>query len=560
VLTVIAGRNPPAAAWRTDPGWNALLRVLPLRNFDSEESETYLQRRAVPPGQHAAAIKFSHGHPLALSLIADLLIQGDTDALARGLDDPDLIRVLLDRFVQGVPDQLHRRALQLCAHIRVTTEALLAEVISPKRAGELFQWLRDLSFIEQGPSGLFPHDLARDVLEGDLRWRNPEAYREDHRRIRNAIVRTLQSTHGPAQQRAFFDLLFLHRHNPLIKPYVEWAALGTIYAEPAGPVDHPAIVELVRHHEGDASAGIAGFWLERQPQAFTVFRGEGDSVTGFIASLVLAEITPEICAADPAMPAAQTYVERYGPLRSGEVMLHHRFAMGRDAYQNASPVWNMVIMTSNLQWFSTLRLAWSLLLVADPDYWRPTLSYINLRRADEADFTVGDRRYSVFAHDWRAEPPIAWLDLMAERELNTTLTLRDVEAPSPPPVIVLSEPQFRQAVRQALRDFSRPDRLARNPLVQAALVRERPDGSDGVPALRAVLREAAATLTQNPKDRRLYRAIERGCFAPASTQELAAEALGLPFSTYRSHLTTAIQRITDWLWERELDIANHSGT
>ena len=36
----------------------------------------------------------------------------------------------------------------------------------------LFEWLRGLSFVESGADGLFPHDLARDVLDADLRWRD----------------------------------------------------------------------------------------------------------------------------------------------------------------------------------------------------------------------------------------------------------------------------------------------------------------------------------------------------------------------------------------------------
>jgi hypothetical protein len=504
-------------------------------------------------------LAFTHGHPLALSLAVDLLAQGDADtgSAAPHFDDPDLIRVLLDRFVQGTPDEQHRRALQVCAHARVTTEALLEEVLGGGQAGELFDWLRDRSFIEQGREGLFPHDLARDVLERDLRWRNPDIYREDHRRIRNVIVRTLQSAHGLEIQRAFFDLLFLHRHNPLMKPYVEWAALGAAWAEIATPDDHPAIVEMIRRHEGDDSAAIARFWLERQPEAFTVFRGAGDRSIGCIATLTLSEFPPELCAADPAVAAARDFVQQFGPLRPAEVVLHHRFAMGREPYQEASPVWNMVIMTTAVQWLTTPHLAWNFITTADPEYWRPTLSYVNLRRAPEADFTVGDHRYGIFAHDWRAESPIAWLDLMAEREMDTGMTLRDVESPPVAPLIVLAEPQFRDAVRQALRDVTRPDRLAANPLVRSGLVRDRAetDCVTGEAALQTVLREAAATLTVNPKDLRLYRAIERGCFAPAATQELAAESLDLPFSTYRLHLTTATQRIADWLWQRELDIA-----
>jgi hypothetical protein len=350
-------------------------------------------------------------------------------------------------------------------------------------------------------------------------------------------------------------LLDLHRHNPLMKPYVEWATLGSAWAEPAAREDHSTIIELVHQYEGAESAAIARFCLERQPGAFTVFRTAGERVIGCFANLALSEFTPELCATDPAIATARDYVLRFGPLRSGEIVLHHRFAMGRERYQEASPVWNMVIMTSTIQWLTTPRLAWSFIATADPEYWRPTLSYVNLWRVPEADFTVGGHHFGIFAHDWRAEPPIDWLDLMAERELNIGMTLGDVEAPPPAPLLVLAEPLFRDAVRQALRDINRPEQLASNPLVRSGLVRKRAAATAGASALQALMREAAATLTANPKDLRFFRAIERGYFAPAATQELAAESLDLPFSTYRLHLTTAVQRITDWLWQGELEMA-----
>jgi len=69
-LIVIAGRHAPSSAWRTDPGWQALIHPLPLRNLSPEESQTYLTRRAVPATQYS--LDFTHGHPLALSLVADV--------------------------------------------------------------------------------------------------------------------------------------------------------------------------------------------------------------------------------------------------------------------------------------------------------------------------------------------------------------------------------------------------------------------------------------------------------------------------------------------------------
>jgi hypothetical protein len=60
------------------------------------------------------------------------------------------------------------------------------------------------------------------------------------------------------------------------------------------------------------------------------------------------------------------------------------------------------------------------------------------------------------------------------------------------------------------------------------------------------------TLRQHPRDDKLLRAVERTYVDPAPTQEAAAARLGLPFSTYRRHLTQGIERVVAWLWDREV--------
>src|SRR3712207_1622431 len=75
VLLVLAGRQPLGAGWRADPGWQTLLRKVPLRNLPPAESRQYLAQQDIPAGQHGAVLAFTHGHPLALSLVAELVAQ-----------------------------------------------------------------------------------------------------------------------------------------------------------------------------------------------------------------------------------------------------------------------------------------------------------------------------------------------------------------------------------------------------------------------------------------------------------------------------------------------------
>ena len=125
-LTVLAGRTAPDSAWRADPAWRELLRVVSLRNLSPADSRQYLRACGVDPVRFDQLVDLAHGHPLGLSLLADVDVRGG-EAAADPLT-PDLVGTLLRRFVEIVPSEQHRHALEVCALARVTTEALLREV------------------------------------------------------------------------------------------------------------------------------------------------------------------------------------------------------------------------------------------------------------------------------------------------------------------------------------------------------------------------------------------------------------------------------------------------
>ena len=332
----------------------------------------------------------------------------------------------------------------------------------------------------------------------------------------------------------------------------DWATLGTAHVEPATPEDREAVLAMVRGHEGEASARIAEHWWRRQPEAFAMFRGSGGELVGFIAGLALHRADPADLEADPAAAAARRFAGRHGPARPGEELVHHRFWMGADTYQGPGSARNLMAATCCLEWLTNPRVAWSFATFADPEAWHPTMTYLNHVQATEAEFEVGGRRYAVYAHDWRAEPILAWLDRMAERELRTDQRVDLLEAEMVAPLLVLSEPEFEVAVRQALRDYTRPAALAASPLLRSRLASQAAAGAPTAATLQALLREAAQALAPNPRDERLYRALACTFFEPAATQELAAGRLGLPFSTYRYQLAGGIRRVTERLWQHEL--------
>jgi hypothetical protein len=503
----------------------------------------------VDPARHDQLVELAHGHPLGLSLLADVVVRGGeaaTDPLT-----PDLVGTLLRRFVEVVPSGLHRRALGACAPARVTNEALLREVLGLDDAHELFTWLRKLSFVESGPEGVFPHDLARDALEADLRWRDPEGYRRVFRGVRAHVNSRLRTSRGQEQQRAIADAKYLFRRLPGIGSPVDWDAWGQQYPEPARPGDREPVLDLVLAWEGEASAAIAARWWERQPEGFFVVRGQDGAVGGFLALLDLTQASTEDLAADPGAQAAWDYTMRRAPARPTEMVTQSRFIVDREAYQGPSATLNATPILTFQRYLGTPNLAWDFLALAEPERWDAYFTAADLPRAAGADFWVGGRRYGLFAHDFRRVPVQALLELVTERALAQDVT------PSPatvePALLVLSQPEFEDAVRQALRDLRRPDLLARNPLLRTRLVRDRAgDEEPGAATLEALVVAAVETLREHPRDDKLWRAVERTYVRPAATQERAAVALGLPFSTYRRHLTQGVDRVVAWLWDQEV--------
>ena len=188
------------------------------------------------------------------------------------------------------------------------------------------------------------------------------------------------------------------------------------------------------------------------------------------------------------------------------------------------------------------RLAWDLVGPwADADAIEPIMRYIDHHPSPDAAFEVGGRRYQLFAHDWRQVGIAEWLDLMAGRELDAGF---DAGATERAPLLALSQPEFAAATRRALRDLHRADALAANPLARTRM-------AVGTP-LADLIEQAVSALRADPRDAKLARALERTYLRPAPTQERAAEVLGLPFSTYRRHLTRGVERVVEWLWQREL--------
>lgn len=515
-LTVLAGREPPSRGWLDDPAWRALSRVVGLGSLDADEAADLLAATGLPSGTRAEVLALARGHPLALTVAAELA-GGPGHGGAVG---PALLEALVPRLVDTAPTPRHRDALRVCASARATTEALLREIVpddGPDPA-ELFDWLRTRSWVENGERGLVPHDLVRDVLVADLRRRDPEAADTLRLALREFAIRHARAAGDTRREQAMLDLVFEFRHAPRMATWYDWSTFGLVRARPVAADELDSLRELVVGHVGGRDADAVLAWVDEQPEGVVVI-GDRGRVDGVLVSMTLHDASPRVLAADPIAARAWEWAVAQG-LRADHEVTAVRFLAHRLHGEHRSPMHDVVAVRTVRETITRPNLAFDIHVTADPAFNGPLLLTLGMNRVPELDTVQGSRQTATYALDVRVRPSNTFSDI--------------VGGPAPAPGSAVVDPD---AVRAALRDLHRADRLAASPLAAAV------GGGD----LRAALLAAVDALRADPRDARLHRVLDRTYVRPAGTQEKAAEVLGLPFSTYRRHLAAATARVAELL-------------
>ena len=550
-LVVILGRKRPSSGWRSF-GWQSLARAVPLRNLGDQDSYKYLSAQDVPVENHSEIVRLTHGFPLALCLVADTFTHHGRLQLA-GLASPDVLGVLLDRFLEGVTSSEHRDLLDLCVLVRTTTEALIASVFGSENSRDLFEWLRGLSFVEETSSGLMPHDLARDTIAAEIRWRNPDHFSELHHKARSYYADRLDRASGPTQQAILFDYIYLHRDSPMMQPFFDWNSSPNAFVDSARPEDEEQIVSLVTSNEGPDSGRIARYWFHKQPGSFLVVR-DSHSESGIVGLLgkVRLDLVEPNDHTDPAISSALA-TQDFARLRPGDVGIHFRFWMAAEGYQSVGATQSLLFIAIVQHNFAVPSLGITILSFAQPDFWAPMFDYALHRRVTDADFSVGGISYGVFAMDWRAIPPKKWLDLLSEQE--APIKQKAVGPRRANELLVLSKESFDRSVHDVLKSFSNLNRLSESPLLESRLIVDRIAGSADsrtkIEALRSVIIESAKSLNSSSKDAKLFQALDLGFLRPKKSQEHAAELLDISIASFRRHLKQGTERLTGILWQLE---------
>ena len=183
VRLVIAGRNPPGDQWGPlDP----LVVCFELHEFTPEETREYLsEQRITEEARIQQIIDFSGGVPVLVSTLAS----------ARGGSATDAADDLVDRYLKWVDDDSRRYAALNCAAARRLDKDVVAAVTQGDDAGDLFDWLVDMPFVQTRPDYWEYHPTVRHLMLDYARRRSTKDAKSTHAQL-SAYYKQLLSEGG----------------------------------------------------------------------------------------------------------------------------------------------------------------------------------------------------------------------------------------------------------------------------------------------------------------------------------------------------------------------------
>jgi hypothetical protein len=427
---LIAGRLPPSAAWHAAPGWHGLFRSLRLEPLATGESDCYLDRVRVPRAARPAINRLARGHPLALSMAASLAI-ADQDHGFEGRTAHAVIEHLARAFLDSVPDNASRTALEAASVVRCVTEPLLQALLPDTDAEPALAELADLPFAERSREGLFIHDAVRDAIAASLEARDPSA----RRRYRHAAWKFLEEESHRARAsdlwRCTANLLFL-LENPVLREAFFPSGPHPLVVEPATFADGAAVRRITARHD-PAQHDVLDLWWRHQQDAFHVARDSEGAVAGFYVMVRCSELAPAVLAGDPV--AAAICADLAGKDLSRSLVI--RRWLDRNRGEAPSP-------TQAASWVDAKRtylemrgvLRWVYMALGAPRPYAEVATRLGFRPIPGATAQVGEETVYSFLVDMGPGSVDSWLASLVGDEVATD---------APPPLDVF-DPGARELV------------------------------------------------------------------------------------------------------------------
>lgn len=527
VLVLLSGRNR-ARASAPSSGWRSAVDEIELSPLADGQARRLLAGLGVT-GEEAvdAIVDLAGGSPLLLCVAAEVHRAGGTGDLAQPGIPGEAARPLIARMSRELRRPDVRELLQAASLVRTFDEELLAAVAGPVPP-EAFDALCELSVVRVTAAGARLHDIVRQTVSAELRWRAPERYSRLRRRAGEHLLARAAADGG---RHVVPELLHLVGETVGPRRFFADASDRGVSLRPACDGDLPELERVCRdgrHNFGWAAAhrlrelradfAVAMDWfvvatVDQQPVAYSyslplhrdTWSGVG-SARGCYFSVLPPDESAAIRQAPPGAAPAFLIV--------GTVALEN--------YGSAEPALRLATFTNRHVRASSVRHSYVLMPQGSP-FEATAVSLGMSRRLTGIEMQPGEP----LAEEWILDYGQLGLPSWVQRSLSL---------PEPgSPLDLMNDEVLAAQVKLALEDLYRPASLAQSPLIRLGCAGPATGRATGLRALllrllddlgkadRARDREAAALLISYYVKR-------------VGSHEIVARRLGLARTTFYRRL------------------------
>jgi len=417
VTFLVAGREPPVAAWLQAVSGSNGFRTMELGPLDEESSLSVLAQDGVSAEAAKRLNRVARGHPLALRVAAGAM----HGALDPGLEQAAADRVvgeLTRMHVEGL-DAVTRRSLEAASVVRRVTRPLLRAMLPDVAPQDAYDRLSALPFVQAADDGLRLHDSVQRALAVSFRAADPDA----HRRYRRAAYGLLRSALRDAPVadlwRYTADSLFL-LENPAVREAF-FPTTAHVYAiERARPADGAGIAAIAHRHLPPLAAERLVTWWARLPTAFRSVREGSGELAAFSVYFEPTEAIPSWMESDPLTGTFWRHLNA-NRIPRHQTSLFVGGMVGRDHGEGPSPemaaMW-LDVKRLYVELRPRLRRVYSALAAEDLDFFGPVMINLGFRHLPGGPVVIDGHTYHPLILDFGPSSVDGWLAWVIAAEMG----------------------------------------------------------------------------------------------------------------------------------------------
>jgi hypothetical protein len=416
VRLILAGREPPVAAWRVAPEWQGLFRSITLESLDEGDALELLARSGLATDQGLRINRHTRGHPLALRLAASAALERPGLDIEQGTVQ-GVVEELTHLFLADVKDPEIREGLEAASVVRRVTHSLLAAMLPESDSHVVYDRLSELAFVESRRDGLRLIDAVHDALSDVLHAADPSRCLDYRRHAWQQLSTEVRGAGITELWRYTADMLYLIE-NPVTREAFFPSGTHGYAVEPARPEDGPAIHAITAAHEGPQETALLDTWWANLPTAFHVCRESDGSVAGYYCLIDPDIVDPSRMAGDPLIRGWWHHLESTRTSKNQTALFIRRW-LGRDQGEAPGPVQGACWLDMKRTYMELRpRLRRVYLTVVDLPIYAPAATQLGFQPQEDLGVTLDGSLYYTAMLDFGPGSVDGWLSRLAAGELG----------------------------------------------------------------------------------------------------------------------------------------------